>query len=100
MIMKPRIKIRSCVIVLAILAMTIVSANLDDGATNTTQQSITVQQAGLTSHAPISIDGNADFAAQASSEGCASDGTEANPYVIEGYGISACEIITQTKTNL
>jgi|GEM_PF-1383821 len=42
-----------------------------------------------TSHEPIYIDGNEDFASQASSEGWAGDGTEGNPYVIENYDINA-----------
>lgn len=40
-----------------------------------------------TLHDPISIDGNDDFATQAAIEGWPGDGTEGNPYVIEGYEI-------------
>ncbi len=36
---------------------------------------------------PIRIDGNSDFAAQAAAEGWPGDGSEGNPYVIEGYEI-------------
>ncbi|UCG70395.1 MAG: right-handed parallel beta-helix repeat-containing protein, partial [Thermoplasmata archaeon] len=42
-----------------------------------------------TPHAPIHIDGDADFAIQAAREGWPGDGTEGNPYVIEGYEISS-----------
>ncbi len=37
---------------------------------------------------PIRIDGNDDFAAQAAAEGWPGDGSEGNPYVIEGYEIN------------
>lgn len=43
----------------------------------------------LTSHAPISIVGDSQFASKASSEGWQGDGTPGNPYVIEGYNINA-----------
>ena len=36
---------------------------------------------------PIRIDGNDDFAAQAAAEGWPGDGSEGDPYVIEGYEI-------------
>jgi parallel beta-helix repeat protein len=39
-------------------------------------------------HAPIHINGNADFANQAQQEGWAGDGTQGNPYIIEGYDIN------------
>ncbi|MBU4190270.1 MAG: hypothetical protein KJ886_04675, partial [Candidatus Thermoplasmatota archaeon] len=42
-----------------------------------------------TSHGPISINGNNDFASQASTEGWAGDGTKNNPYIIENYDINA-----------
>ena len=38
--------------------------------------------------APIRINGNDDFAAQAADEGWPGDGSEGNPYVIEGYEIN------------
>ena len=52
-----------------------------------------------TPHDPISIVGNDEFAAQALNEGWAGDGTEGNPYIIEGYEIhgnwwEAIEIIS------
>ena len=37
---------------------------------------------------PIRIDGNSDFAAQAAAEGWPGDGSEGDPYVIEGYEIN------------
>ncbi len=40
---------------------------------------------------PIFINGNDDFAAQAEVEGWPGDGTEGNPYVIEGYKIDGGE---------
>jgi parallel beta-helix repeat protein len=40
-------------------------------------------------HAPIHINGNTDFATQATSEGWAGDGSAGSPYVISGYEISA-----------
>ena len=42
-----------------------------------------------TPHNPIYIDGNADFASQASAEGWPGDGSAGNPYIIEGYDINA-----------
>ncbi len=42
---------------------------------------------GYTVRDPIRIDGNDDFAAQAADEGWPGDGSEGNPYVIEGYEI-------------
>jgi parallel beta-helix repeat protein len=42
-------------------------------------------------HDPIFIEGDDDFAAQAASEGWPGDGTEGNPYVIEGYEINASD---------
>lgn len=41
-----------------------------------------------TPHDPIHIDGDVDFASQAVSEGWPGDGTEGNPYIIEGYDIN------------
>ncbi|MFW9841940.1 MAG: OmpL47-type beta-barrel domain-containing protein [Candidatus Thorarchaeota archaeon] len=43
--------------------------------------------ASHTSHDPIRIEGDADFAAQASAEGWPGTGIEVNPYVIEGLRI-------------
>ncbi|MEM3513429.1 MAG: right-handed parallel beta-helix repeat-containing protein, partial [Thermoplasmata archaeon] len=43
------------------------------------------------SHPPIHINGNADFANQAASEGWAGNGTAENPYIIEEYEIDANE---------
>jgi len=40
-------------------------------------------------HTPIHINGNADFASQAASEGWQGDGTANNPYIIENYDINA-----------
>jgi parallel beta-helix repeat protein len=41
-----------------------------------------------TPHAPIAIDGDADFAAQALAEGWAGDGSSGNPYIIADYDIA------------
>jgi parallel beta-helix repeat protein len=43
---------------------------------------------GYTVREPIRINGNTDFAAQATTEGWPGDGTEGNPYIIEGYEIN------------
>jgi len=43
----------------------------------------------LTPHDPIVIDGDSDFASQASSQGWPGDGSVEDPYVIEGYEIDA-----------
>jgi parallel beta-helix repeat protein len=50
---------------------------------------IPLKVTAYTPHDPISIDGDADFASQAASEGWPGDGTEGNPYIIEGYEINA-----------
>ncbi|MEM4160899.1 MAG: NosD domain-containing protein, partial [Thermoplasmata archaeon] len=42
-----------------------------------------------TPHAPIYINGNADFAAKATAEGWPGDGSQGNPYIIDGYDIDA-----------
>ena len=42
-----------------------------------------------TPHDPISIEGDVDFAAQAQSEGWPGDGSEVDPYIIEGYEINS-----------
>jgi len=39
-------------------------------------------------HSPIYISGDADFATQAATEGWPGNGTEENPYIIEGYEIT------------
>jgi parallel beta-helix repeat protein len=46
-------------------------------------------QAQHTHHDPIGIEGDEEFASQASDEGWPGDGTEGNPYIIEGYEINA-----------
>jgi parallel beta-helix repeat protein len=43
----------------------------------------------LQTHVPIRIDGNANFASQATSEGWVGDGSENNPYLIDNYLIIA-----------
>ncbi|MEM3395734.1 MAG: right-handed parallel beta-helix repeat-containing protein [Thermoplasmata archaeon] len=40
-----------------------------------------------TTHAPIHINGDADFVAQATSEGWSGDGSQNNPYIIAAYDI-------------
>jgi hypothetical protein len=40
-------------------------------------------------HAPIHIDGNADFAAQAAAEGWPGDGSSGNPYILADYDIDS-----------
>jgi len=42
-----------------------------------------------TSHATISINGNADFATQATANSWSGDGSPGNPYVVQGYDIDA-----------
>ena len=42
-----------------------------------------------TSHATISINGNADFATQAAAESWPGDGSSSNPYIISGYDVDA-----------
>jgi len=52
-----------------------------------------VQSAGMeikgTAHNPIHINGNEDFASQAATNGWPGNGTQENPYIIEGYEINA-----------
>jgi parallel beta-helix repeat protein len=48
-----------------------------------------------TPHDPIYINGDADFAIQAASEGWPGDGSEGNPYIIEGY-----EIIVDSRSSI
>jgi len=50
-------------------------------------------------HAPIHIDGNADFAAQASGEGWAGDGSFGNPYIIADYDIDTSAEVGITIAN-
>ncbi len=46
---------------------------------------------GYTPHTPIMIDGNGNFSTQASTEGWLGDGSEGNPYVIDGLNIMGTE---------
>ncbi|UCE36966.1 MAG: right-handed parallel beta-helix repeat-containing protein [Thermoplasmata archaeon] len=46
-----------------------------------------IKVSAYTPHDPIYIDGNDDFATQAVAEDWLGDGTEGNPYIIEGYEI-------------
>ncbi|UCE37349.1 MAG: fibronectin type III domain-containing protein [Thermoplasmata archaeon] len=50
---------------------------------------LTQQTTAYTPHGPISIDGDTDFATQASNEGWPGDGTAGNPYIIENYEINS-----------
>ena len=49
-------------------------------------------ESDYTPHDPIFIDGNDDFALQAANESWPGDGSEANPYVIEGLEINISDI--------
>lgn len=46
-------------------------------------------EGNYTTHPPIKIDNDSDFAQTAYEEGWAGDGTEDNPYIIEGYEINS-----------
>lgn len=60
------------------------------GLTDTAYECVTVLDTGvLTPHDPIYISGDAHFAAVASEEGWAGDGTETDPYIIEFLGLSS-----------
>ena len=50
-------------------------------------EDIDIQENDYIVRAPIRIDGNSDFAAQAADEGWPGDGSDGDPYVIEGYEI-------------
>jgi hypothetical protein len=52
----------------------------------------------LQTHVPIRIDGNANFASQATSEGWVGDGSENNPYLIDNYLIIANPPIIEYQT--
>jgi len=63
---------------------------------------ITPNASAYTPHDPISIDGDGDFAAQAADEGWPGNGTEGNPYVIEGYEITRgheCIYLVRTRAH-
>jgi len=47
------------------------------------------EQSKGTTHDPIHITSNSDFAVQASANGWPGDGTQGNPYIIDGYEINA-----------
>ncbi len=52
-------------------------------------------------HNPVSIDGNSDLINQASLEGWLGSGTEEDPYLIDGYTITNCNVsITIKNTDL
>jgi len=55
---------------------------------NTEETVLSAQQKIYLNHGPIDITSDADFAAQKAVEGWAGNGTQANPYVIEGYNIT------------
>jgi len=52
-----------------------------------------------TPHAPIWIDGNADFAAKATVNGWPGDGTESDPYIIRGLEIDMSTLPPFSKAN-
>ncbi|UCH05094.1 MAG: hypothetical protein JSW05_02740 [Candidatus Thorarchaeota archaeon] len=53
------------------------------------------QEKSYLNHSPISITSDADFAAQKAAEGWAGNGTQTNPYVIEGYNITHSVVILE-----
>jgi len=53
------------------------------------KESMSMEVRQGTAHAPIHINGNADFANQAANEHWPGSGTENDPYIIEGYDIDA-----------
>ncbi len=50
-------------------------------------EDVNIEDTDYTVREPIRIDGNDDFAAQVAAEGWPGDGSEGDPYVIEGYEI-------------
>jgi parallel beta-helix repeat protein len=60
-----------------------------DDSSSPQQNSAPNPQPLYTPHAPIYINGDADFASQASSEGWNGSGTSGDPYIIENYDINA-----------
>ena len=90
---KTRSAITLIVISLLIVAPAAVSHTDHDSEVSSTQEnSICYSDSGLLENnyeerGPIHIDGNEDFEVQAAEEGWPGDGTEDDPYVIEGYRI-------------
>jgi parallel beta-helix repeat protein len=56
------------------------------GSSHLAAHAVGVQSRGVP-HVPIHISGNEDFASQAANEGWIGDGSQDNPYIIEGYEI-------------
>ena len=73
---------------LAISLITIV-ATISSVPEDNPPASNTPSKIAYTPHAPIAIDGDLDFAAQAVSESWPGDGSAGNPYIIDGLDIDA-----------
>jgi parallel beta-helix repeat protein len=70
------------------LAILIVSAcQITNTTADTKSQNMIVAEVKGTPHAPIHITSNSDFASQASANGWPGDGSQGNPYIIDGYDI-------------
>ena len=70
------------------LAILIVSAcQITNTRADTKSQNMILAEVKGTVHAPIHITSNSDFASQASANGWPGDGTQGNPYMIDGYDI-------------
>lgn len=88
------------------VALLLLTAGLFVLAGTTSQEPVLVAVSGeptvvRTSHTPIDIDSDSDFATTASSNGWKGTGTAANPYIIENYeingnGYTHCIKITKT----
>ena len=82
-------EIGAYLIAIALAASLMVSCLAIVCSTSGDPEEKSISRVSYTVHTPISINGNADFAAQAIVESWPGDGSLGNPYIIQGYDINA-----------
>ncbi len=78
----------STVVVASMLLVLLASVITPVGADDNGDPMVAEDSDSYTIRNPIRIEGNSDFVTQAAAEGWSGDGSENNPYVIEGYEIN------------
>lgn len=80
-------KLARKVVVVSMLLIILASMITPVGADDDGDSVLAENSDSYTIRSPIRINGNSDFASQASKEGWPGDGSAGNPYIIEGYEI-------------
>jgi parallel beta-helix repeat protein len=76
-------------IIISNLSMNLFFGGLSQSDLDKVPQLFTLDSSTYSSHSPISIDGNADFLTQASSNNWVGNGSVDNPIIIENYNITS-----------